>query len=189
MSVESILRLNGLKTRLKSAWKYDPQDRAYVAVLLGLVATMLGFYYLTLNADAAETIMMPRLTIYATLLILIGAFLDTFFDIGKILIPEEEEAGDELFDTESELSFDLSYTKLAQKTGTIVAYFLGVFYIGFFTISTVFTFLYVLLNTDIRGRQRWFRATWVALFVLALLWIIFEYFLGMIQLYRLGPFL
>lgn len=183
MSVESVLSLD----RLKSAWKYDPQDRIYVVVLVGLVLSMLGFYYLTLQADDYETVMMPQLTIYATTIILVAAIVDAFFDIGKVIVPEEEDEGDDLFDTETELSFNLSYLMLIRKTAAIVLYFLGVFYVGFYTISTVFTFVYVFLNTDEEGLKRVIRATFVAGFVLSLLWIIFDYFLGMIQIYRLGP--
>lgn len=188
MSVESVLSLDAWKSRLKSAWSYDPEDRAYIAVLVGLILTMLGFYYLSFKADDYETIMIPRLTIYASLILLALAMLNAFFDIGQIITPDlDEEEVDDVFDTETELSFDLSYTMLARKTGAIVLYFLGVYYIGFYTISTAFTFLYVMLNTDADGVRRWIRAAFVSILVLALLWTVFDFFLGMIQIYRLGP--
>jgi hypothetical protein len=148
-----------------------------------------GFYYMSMSADDYETIMMARMTIYATLVLLVGAMLNTFFDIGDMITPEEDEAveTDDVFDAETDLSFDLSFMMLARKTGAIVAYFLGVYFIGFFTFSTAFTFLYMALNTDETGTMRWIRAVLVAVFVLSMLWIIFDFFLGMIQIYRLGP--
>lgn len=189
MSTKSLFSLGGWKSRLKSAWGYDPNDRAYVVVLIALILSMGGFYYMSMSADDYETIMMARFTIYATLVLLVGAILNTFFDIGDMITPGEDETveTDDLFDTETELSFDLSFIMLARKTGAIVAYFLGVYYIGFFTFSTAFTFLYVALNTDETGTMRWIRAVLVAVFVVSMLWIIFDFFLGMIQIYRLGP--
>lgn len=188
MSVRSVFSLERWKSRLKSAWSYDPADRAYLVVLIGLVATMLGFYYLSLSANAYETVMIPRLTIYASLILLAGALLNTFFNVSEMIIPDEEEQEeDELFSSETSLTFDLSYTMLARKTGAIVLYFLGVYYVGFFTVSTLFTFIYVLLNTDERGVRRLIRAVLIAVLVVGLLWTIFVFSLGMIQIYRLGP--
>lgn len=189
MGTKSLLSLGGWKSRVKSAWGYDPNDRAYVIVLIGLILSMGVFYYMSMSADDYETIMMARLTINATLVLLVGAMLNTFFNIGDMITPEEDGAveKDDNFDTETELSFDLSFVTLARKTGAIVAYFLGVYYIGFFTFSTAFTFLYVALNTDETGTMQWIRAVLVAVFVVSMLWIIFDFFLGMIQIYRLGP--
>lgn len=189
MSTRSVLNLDGWKSKLKSLWDYDPEDRAYVAVLVGLTLSMFGFYYLTLGAESYDTIQIPRLTIYATLILFAGAFLNAFFDLGRIITPEEEDGDEEdMFDTEATgLSFDLSYTMLARKTGVIVLYFIGVYYVGYYTISALFTFLYVLLNTDESGIRRWIRAGLLTVLVVALLWVIFDYFLGMIQIYRLGP--
>lgn len=192
MATKSVFSLDRWKSRLKSAWSYDPKDRAYVIVLIGLILTMLAFYYLSMSADDYETIMMARLTIYATLILLVAAVLNAFFGIEDWITPEEEEEvevseTDELFETETELSFNLSFIMLARKTGAIVAYFLGVYYIGFYTFSTAFTFVYVALNTDETGRMRWIRSALVAIFVVSLLWIIFDFFLDMIQIYRLGP--
>lgn len=188
MSTESVFSLDGWKARLKSAWSYDPEDRAYVVVLIGLMLSMLAFYYLTTGDLDYETIMIPRYTIYATLVLLVGAMLNAFFDIGNMITPDEEdEEVDELFETDTGLSFDLSYSMLARKTGAIVMYFLGVYYIGFFTISAVFTFVYVLLNTDRTGTRRWIRSALVAAGVVGMLWTIFDFFLDMIQIYRLGP--
>lgn len=188
MTTESVFSLDGWKSRLKSAWSYDPEDRAYVVVLIGLLLSMGAFYYLSMAADDYETVMIPRLTIYATVALLIGAMLNTFFDIGEMITPElEDEEEENLFDTETELSFDLSYGMLARKTGAIVAYFLGVYYIGFFTFSAVFTFGYLFLNTKSTGVRRWIRSALVAVGVVSMLWIIFDFALGMIQIYRLGP--
>lgn len=188
MNVDSVWSLDSWKSRLQSAWSYDPEDRAYIAVLVGLILTMLGFYYLSLGAESRETIILPRLTIYATLILLAGALINAFFDIGRVITPDESEGErEELFDTGTNLSFDLSYTRLARKVGVIVLYFLGVFYIGFFTVSTVFTFLYVFFNTDRTDTQRWIRAASVTILTVGALWTIFVYLLGMIQLFRLGP--
>lgn len=187
MSTESVFSLDGWKSRLKSSWNYDPEDRAYVAVLVGLILAMLGFYYLSMGADSYETIMMPRLTIYATLILLVTALVNTFFDLEGLIKPETPEEEDDLFGADTDLKFDLSYKMLARKTGAIVAYYLGVLYVGFFTCSTIFTFAYVLLNTDATGTRRWIRAVLVAALVVALLWIIFDFALGMIAIYRLGP--
>lgn len=47
MSTRSALSLDGFKSKLKSLWDYDPEDRAYIAVLVGLILSMFGFYYLS----------------------------------------------------------------------------------------------------------------------------------------------
>lgn len=188
MSTESVFSLGGWKSRLKSAWDYDPEDRAYVTVLMGLILTMLGFYYLSMGADSYETIMMARLTIYATLFLLMMALANTFFNIGGMITPDTPEEEDDLFDSDTDLKFDLSYGMLARKTGVIVAYFFGVYYIGFFISTAIFTFIYVLLNTDWTGRNRWLRAIMIAVLVVGILWTIFDLGLDMIAIYRLGPY-
>lgn len=188
MSTGSVLSLDGWKSRLKSAWSYDPDDRAYVVVLVGLILSMFGFYYLTLGAENYETIMMPRLTIYATSILLFAALANAFFDLERIVMPEEDEDEEDIFESDAAgLSFDLSYTMLARKTAAIVVYFLGVYYVGYYTFSAIFTFGYVWLNTDEDRIMRVARAIGVAILVTALLWVIFDYSLGMIQIYRLGP--
>lgn len=187
MSTESVFSLDGWKSRLKSAWDYDPQDRPYVVVLVGLVLTMLAFYYLSMGANSYETIMMPRLTIYATLILLVMALGNAFFDLEGLIKPEEPEEEEDLFDSETDLKFDLSYTMLARKTAAIVAYFLGVYYIGFFTVTAIFTLAYVFMNTDQTGTARYIRTVLVGILVVILLYLIFDVGLGMFQIYRLGP--
>lgn len=188
MSVKSVLDVNSLKTTLKSAWSYEPEDRAYILFLFGFAAAMLGFYYLTFEADDFETVMVPRLTIYATLLLIVGAIFNAFFDLGEKITPDVDGDGNEdaSFDTGSDGQFELTFTRLARKTGAMVAYILGVYYIGFYTITVAFSFAYIYLNTSATGKQRWINAVWITAAIFALLYAIFDIGLGIVTIYRLG---
>jgi hypothetical protein len=93
----------------------------------------------------------------------------------------DSEVGEQL-----EGLYDIDLRGVSVQMAWIVGYVVGVYYIGFFTVSAVFSVVYVLVNETSPMRKRIPMAlTWTVL-VLGLLYVLFLEFLQVSSVWRLG---
>jgi hypothetical protein len=150
-----------------------------------LTAVMMFFYTLTSNFRVPETGMLPRLVILFSLgVILLDAFLTLFPQLLPSGIVDDTSAGSGFENR------DIGLLDVAKEFGWVLLYLAAMFYIGFFTATFAFAFLYILVNGPESSlvRRGAVAAAW-AIGINVFLWVLFVELLQVSSVFQFGVLL
>jgi hypothetical protein len=176
---------------LKRSWWILRDHLYYHLFLLILLIFVIYHYRLTFTARNIETILLPRLVL-GTMGVLIGVEL-----LKPLLLPPLREVGlfpkREQADAESDEEDDggdpgiENLRPILRDGALVILYLITVYYIGMFTSTFLFSFVYIFMNTDaptILGKAKP-AVTWSLGFVVAM-YIMFVEILGSFALLSFG---
>jgi hypothetical protein len=161
------------------------ENRSYLLFLAVLTAVMVFFYTLTSNFRVPETGMLPRLVIVFSLaVILLDALLTLFPQFLPSQLVEDSSASSGFENR------DIGLLDVGKEFGWVFAYLAGMFYIGFFTATFGFAFLYILLNGPESSlvRRGAVAAAW-AIGINVFLWVLFVELLQVSSVFQFGFFI
>ena len=169
------------------------EDRDELVFLLVVAAVTVLTYVETLSfMQTSATVPQLILSLIGVTLVLIFAMKIWGDAIKERLGLSDANAGfglrddDEADEDESSGLYDLNPVGVTREMVWITAYVLGITYVGFFTVSTVFSLAYILVKETSPLRRRVPMAIgWTAL-IMGILYLLFIRFLQVSSVWRLG---
>lgn len=165
----------------------------YVGLLLGFIAFFGYYLYLTFDYSQRETWFFPRVIIALGLLfVVIDLFTVAYADkIKSLLSSNEESILDEASSRETTEDVEArSYVfSLFKETGWLIGYLVGVYFIGFFTTTFLYSTLYIISHWEARNTKTVVMAVAIAAGLVGFLWILFVELMNSAAVFRLGYFI
>ena len=166
------------------------EERRFLCLLAGMLVFFGYYYYLTLDFSQPQTSFLPRIVlglgiIIVVLNILVIAFAD---QIEEMRGPESKSVADELLE-ERGSEDEYSVASLLKETGWIIGYIAAVYYVGFFTVTFIFVFLYGLTHFDDMSARSIIFALLVSVSLNAFLYFLFITIMNSGAILRVGRFI
>jgi hypothetical protein len=169
------------------------EERGEFVFLLG-VAVVIAWAYIQTLGFLPTSATVPQFMMYIVGVALVGIVIMKGYGdrIKSKLGLSSASAGFELSggdsDSESQTAglYELNLVGVSKEMAWVLAYVLGVIYVGFFTVSTVFGVVYVLVNETSPIKRRIPLAIgWTAI-IMTILYLLFVRFLQVSSVWRLG---
>lgn len=158
------------------------QKSHYLAFIIAFIALLAYVYSLTFNYRNEETVILPRLVIYASFVAILVDLLITLF---PELLPDSlvsESSSISGFENRNIRGIDV-----LKQFGWVFAFLASLQYIGFFTTTAAFSLLYIYVNdTESSTRSRVVAAVVWTLFINGFLWVLFIELLQVSSVFDLG---
>ena len=172
--------------------KYKGDRAELVFLLLVAVFTVLAYIETTTFMPTSATV--PQLILYLIGLTLVLNFVMVIWGdaIKKRVGLTDASAGldigedDEEGETQTAGLYKLNPIGVTREMIWIAAYVLGITYVGFFTVSTAFCLVYILVNETSPLRRRIPIAVLWTTLIMGLLYLLFIEFLRVSSVWRLG---
>jgi hypothetical protein len=171
------------------------EERGEFAFLLG-VAVVIAWAYIQTLGYLPTSATVPQFMMYIVGVALVGILIMKGYGnrIKDKLGLSAASAGFDLggddsdSDTEGQMAgmYELDPVGVTKEMAWVLAYVLGVIYVGFFTVSAVFSLAYILLNETSPIKRRIPLAIgWTAI-IMGMLYLLFIRFLQVSSVWRLG---
>ncbi|WP_418280343.1 tripartite tricarboxylate transporter TctB family protein [Halorubrum sp. DTA98] len=175
-----------LKEVKRNLW----EERQFLGLLAGMLVFFGYYYYLTLDFSQPQTSFLPRIVLglgitTVVLNILVIAFND---QIEEIRGSESKSVADELLE-ERASDDEYSVVSLLKETSWIIGYIATVYYVGFFTVTLIFVFLYGLTHFDEISPRSVAFALLVSVSLNAFLYFLFITIMNSGAILRVGRFI
>lgn len=158
---------------------------AYFGLMSIILAYLLHSFYTTYQFSRPESAQFPRMVIGFTISIIL---IDLTLKIYPGLTFGESEPEDEI--PTSAMELDMDPRGVVISVLWVIGYIIGMNYIGFFTTTVAFVFLYILVYSDAESlvRRILSAAAWSA-GITGFAWVLFVEFLRVSSVFRFGVFL
>lgn len=174
----------------------EVREDPYEFLFLFVVGLLVIVAYVETTTFLETSAVVPQYILYLVAVSMVGILVMKFRgdEIKGAVGMSDASAGfdlgqdDEIEESDSNLEglYDLNTFGVAKEIVWLIAYVLGVIYIGFFTVSAVFSIVYILVNETSELKRRIPLAVgWTAV-IMGILYALFVQFLQVSSVWRLG---
>lgn len=182
--------LSDVKTNIAS-------QLGYVLFLILLLAFLVYYLYLTFGMAQEATWLLPRIAIiFGIVFVLIDLVKVAFFNRLSNALNWDESTEDKDASLVNKVKstdqragiLSILPIGLLKEVGWVVAYVGGLYYIGFFTGTFLFTSLYILTHQDKLTKLAVGKSIVLSSGIVGFLWVLFVHIMGTASVFRLGMF-